>query len=290
MNKFFPLIVVIILILIWNSAYTVNERERAILFNLGKIKDTEVQPGLHFQVPFVNNVLKFEDRILTFDSKDELFLTNEKKNLLVDFYVKWRISDVGLYYRSTRGQEPRAQEVLLQRIKDGLRNEFAKRTIKEAIAGERNEIMEQIVDVEGDIYKKMLTEVGIELVDVRVIRVDLPQSISESVYDRMSAERDRIASELRAEGREQAEILRAEADRESIILVANSEKEAQILRGEGDATAADIYATAYTQDKDFYSFYRSLESYRKAFTGGSDVMLLDPDSDFFRYLDNPQGN
>jgi len=283
--KNLPIIVLVILVLIWLSAYTIDERQKGILFNLGKIVDTELQPGLHFKVPFINNVRKFSSQVLTLDAAPEQFLTVEKKNVIVDFFVKWQIDDVGLYYRRTQGQETVAQSRLSQVIKDGLRNEFAKRTIAQVISGERTEIMQSI----NITSQELARDLGIKVVDVRISRIDLPQSVSESVYNRMRAERSRTAAEFRAIGQEDAQKIRANADRQRAVVVAEAYKNAQILRGQGDATAADVYASAYSQDSDFYSFYRSLESYRKAFTSGSDVMLLDPESDFFRYLNNPQG-
>jgi len=280
-----PFLFIIVAVLVWLSAYTIDEREKGILFNLGKIVDTELEPGLHFKMPFVNNVRKFSSQVLTLDAQPEPFLTVEKKNVIVDFFVKWQIEDVGLYYRRTQGQETVAQSRLSQVIKDGLRNEFAKRTIIQAVSGERNEIMESI----NSTSRELARDLGIKVVDVRIIRIDLPQDVSESVYDRMRTERSRTAAEIRAKGREDAQKIKANADRQRAVIKANAYKDAQILRGEGDAGAADIYATAYSQDSDFYSFYRSLESYRKAFTSGSDVMLLDPDSEFFKYLNNPRG-
>lgn len=283
--KNLPIVLIVIAVLIWMSAYTIDEREKGILFNLGKIVDTELQPGLHFKFPFINNVRKFSSQVLTLDAQPEPFLTVEKKNVIVDFFVKWQIDDVGLYYRRTQGQESVAQSRLSQVIKDGLRNEFAKRTIIQAISGERKEIMQSI----NTTSQELARDLGIKVVDVRISRIDLPQNVSESVYSRMRAERSRTAADFRAKGQEDAQKIRANADRQRAVIKAEAYKDAQILRGEGDANAADIYASAYTQDSDFYSFYRSLESYRKAFTSGSDVMLLDPDSDFFKYLKNSKG-
>ncbi len=283
--KNLPIVIIVVLALLWMSAYTIDEREKGILFNLGKIVDTELQPGLHFKIPFINNVRKFSSQVLTLDAQPEPFLTVEKKNVIVDFFVKWQIDDVGLYYRRTQGQEVVAQSRLSQVIKDGLRNEFAKRTIIQAISGERKEIMQSI----NSTSQELARDLGIKVVDVRISRIDLPQNVSESVYSRMRAERSRTAADFRAKGQEDAQKIRANADRQRAVIKAEAYKEAQILRGEGDANAADVYASAYTQDSDFYSFYRSLESYRKAFTSGSDVMLLDPDSDFFKYLNNPKG-
>ncbi|HID82060.1 MAG TPA: protease modulator HflC [Chromatiales bacterium] len=268
------------------SAFIVDQREKVILFNLGKIRQVDLKPGLHFKWPFVNNVIKFDGRILTLDESPEQFLTSEKKNVMVDFYVKWRIEDVGQFYRATGGQERSAEVRLSQIIKDGLRNEFAKRTIRQVVSGERGDIMKSINEISRELAKGL----GIEVVDVRISRIDLPERISESVYDRMRAERSRIAKELRAQGQEAAERIRADADRQRTILLAEAYREAQQLRGAGDAKSAETYANAYQKDPEFYSFYRSLQSYRKAFQNKSDLMVLDPDSDFFRYFTAPTGS
>jgi membrane protease subunit HflC len=274
-----------VVLLLSMSAYTVDERDKALLFSLGEIKDANLKPGLHFKVPLVNNVIKFDSRILTLDARPERFLTVEKKNVTVDFFVKWRIEDVGQYYRSTRGHERNAQNRLSQIIKDGLRNEFAKRTIQQVVSGERQEIMASI----SSISKQLAKELGIGVVDVRISQIDLPDEVSGSVYERMRAERARIAKELRAQGSEAAERLRAFADRERTVLLATAYKESQVLRGEGDAAAAEIYARAYSADPEFYSFHRSMEAYRASFSEKSDLMVLEPGSDFFRYFKSPKG-
>jgi len=280
------IIIAVVAILIWMSAFIVDQREKVILFNLGKIRQVDLKPGLHFKWPFVNNVIKFDGRILTLDESPEQFLTSEKKNVMVDFYVKWRIEDVGQFYRATGGQERSAEVRLSQIIKDGLRNEFAKRTIRQVVSGERGDIMKSINEISRELAKGL----GIEVVDVRISRIDLPERISESVYDRMRAERSRIAKELRAQGQEAAERIRADADRQRTILLAEAYRESQQLRGAGDAKSAETYANAYQKDPEFYSFYRSLQSYRKAFQNKSDLMVLDPDSDFFRYFTAPTGS
>jgi len=285
-TKLAGILLAILAVVIWMSAYVVDEREKVILFNLGKIKQVDIKPGLHFKTPFVNNVLKFDSRILTLDQNPERFLTSEKKNVMVDFYVKWRIDDVGQYYRSTSGEERNAQSRLSQIIKDGLRNEFAKRTIRQAVSGERGDIMKSINETSRELAKGL----GIRIVDVRISRIDLPEETSGSVHDRMRAERHRIAKELRAQGGEAAERIRAEADRQRTVLLAEAYREAQFLRGAGDAKSAEIYANAYQKDPEFYSFYRSLESYRKSFQNKSDLMVLDPQSDFFRYFKAPSGS
>jgi len=285
-SKIVIAIVAVIAVAIYMSAYFVDQREKVILFNLGKIKEVDMSPGLHFKLPLVNNVVKFDGRILTLDETPERFLTSEKKNVMVDFYVKWRIEDVGQYYRATRGLERNAESRLSQIIKDGLRNEFAKRTVRQAVSGERGDIMKSINETSA----KLAKDLGVGVVDVRISRIDLPQETSGSIYERMRAERERIANELRAEGNEAAERINAEADKQRTVLIAEAFRESQELRGAGDARAAEIYANAYTRDPDFYSFYRSLESYRKSFHNQGDFMVLEPDSDFFRYFKSPGGN
>jgi membrane protease subunit HflC len=262
----------------------VNEWERAILFNLGKIQRTDIKPGLHFKVPVYNNVQTFDGRIRNTDVDPESFLTSEKKNVIVDFFVKWKIDDVKQFYVSTRGEQAIAGERLSQILKNGLRNEFARRTIREAVSGERNEIMQAISLSSRELAK----ELGIEVVDVRISRIELPKDVSDSVYDRMRAERGRIARELRAEGDEAAERIQSEADRQRTVILAEAYKQAQELRGAGDAGSAEIYANAYGGDAEFYKFYRSLESYRKSFQNKGDMLVLDPASDFFRYFNAPQ--
>ncbi|HFD88335.1 MAG TPA: protease modulator HflC [Gammaproteobacteria bacterium] len=285
MGKILAGVLILLVILVSMSAYTVDVRDKALLFSLGEIKDANLKPGLHFKIPLVNNVIKFDSRILTLDARPERFLTVEKKNVTVDFFVKWRIEDVARYYRATRGQERKAQNRLSQIIKDGLRNEFAKRTIQQVVSGERQEIMSSI----STTSKKLAKELGIGVVDVRISQIDLPDEVSGSVYERMRAERARIAKELRAQGQEAAERLRAYADRERTVILATAYKESQVLRGEGDAKAAEIYARAYSADPEFYSFHRSMESYRNSFHNKSDLMVLEPESDFFRYFKNPKG-
>lgn len=265
--------------------YTVDEREKVLLFSLGEIKNAELKPGLHFKFPLVNNVLKFDSRVLTFNEDKERFLTIEKKNVMVDFFVKWRIDNAAQYYRSTRGQEITAQSRLSQIIKDGLRNEFARRTIKQAVSGERGEIMSAI----NESSKGIASALGIDVVDVRLSRIDLPDEVSDSVYDRMRAERARIAKELRAQGKEASERIRASADRQREVILAEAYKEAQQTRGVGDAKAAATFAGAYNKNAEFYAFYRSMEAYRNSFKDKGDLMVIEPDSDFFSYFNDPTG-
>ncbi len=277
-------LLVLAVILLLNAVFTVDEREFAIKFRLGEIIRTDYAPGLHFKTPFVNNVRKFDRRILTLDARPERFLTVEKKNVIVDFFVKWRISDPERFYTSTRGDIANANALLLRIIQDGMRSEFGKRTIQEAVSGERALIME-ILTRETNARAQ---ELGLVVVDVRVKRIDLPQEVSESVYQRMEAERARVARQLRAEGSEAAERIRADAERQRTVLLAEAFREAETLRGQGDAQAAATYAAAYGRNAEFYAFYRSLQAYRNAIGHGTDLLLLSPDGEFFRYLKDPQ--
>ncbi len=262
------------------SLFTVDERELAILFRLGQIVRTDFEPGLHLKLPFVENVRKFERRIMTLDAEPERFLTSEKKNVIVDSFVKWRIGDVAQYYRAVRGDELQAQVRLAQVLKDNLRGEFGKRTIQEVVSGERSEIM----DIVTRKVNQDTRELGIQVVDVRLKRIDLPEDVSDSVFRRMEAERARVAREWRSRGAEAAERIRADADRRRTELLAEAYRDAERIRGEGDARAAAIYAEAFSKDPDFYQFYRSLEAYRAVFKDRRDVLLISPDSQFFRYL------
>lgn len=273
-------VVVVALVVGLNSVFTVDEREWAIKFRLGEIIRSEYEPGLHFKMPFINNVRFFDRRIQTFDARPERFLTVERKNVIVDFFVKWRIEDPERFYTSTNGDVRNANALLLRIIQDGLRSEFGKRTIQEAVSGERSQIME-ILTREANVRTQ---ELGLTVVDVRLKRIDLPQEVSESVYQRMDAERARVARQLRAEGSETAERIRADAERQRTVLQAEAFQTAEGLRGEGDAEAAAIYADAYGRNAEFYSFYRSLQAYRESIGQGNDLLLLSPDSRFFRYL------
>lgn len=270
----------LIAILLVMSTYVVDERERAILFRLGEIKTTEIDPGLHFKFPLVNNVRKFSSQIMTLDAPPERFLTSEKKNVIVNFFVKWRIADVGEYYKATRGVEANAQSRLSQIIKDGLRNEFGERTIQETVSSDRQEISNKMLEN----AKELTEDLGINVVDVRISQISLPEEVSGSVYDRMRAERDRVAKDFRAQGKEAAERIRAEADKKRTVILAEAYRDAEKIRGEGDARAAELYAQAYNLNSEFYSFYRSLEAYRNSFNSKEDIILLDGNSEFFRYF------
>ncbi len=265
------------------SLFTVDERELAIKFRLGKIIQTEFEPGLHFKMPFVNNVLKFPRQILTQTNPQELFLTLEKKNLFVDFFVKWRITDVGNFYRATRGDEALAAQRLIEIVKDGVRSEFAKRTVPQVVTAERRELLDNML-ASARINAR---ELGIEVVDVRVKRTEFPEEVSDSVFDRMRQERARTASELRAQGAEAAEQIRADADRQRTVILAEAYRDAEKVRGSGDAEAASIYAEAHRKDPEFFSFWRSIQAYRRSVGKESDLLVLDKGSEFFRYMDRP---
>lgn len=271
---------VLIAMLGLSSVFTVDERELAIKFRLGKIVRADYAPGLHFKVPLINNVRKFDRRILTLDARPANYLTKEKKNVIVDFFVKWRIHDVVTYYKAMSGEERKAMERIYATINDGLRSEFGKRSIQEVISGERSEIMNTMTTEAN----RQLGKFGVEVVDVRVKRIDFSDDISDSVYRRMEAERLRVAKDFRSRGAEEAEKIRAKADKERTVLLADAYKQAQTIRGEGDAKAAEIYAKAYKQDPEFFAFYRSLQAYRKSLGGETDTLVMEPDSEFFRYF------
>lgn len=271
----------IALLLISLSAFTVDQREYALVFRLGEIVSVKKEPGLYFKVPLLDNVRYFDNRILTLNWEEpDRFLTSEKKNVLVDSFVKWRIVDPAKYYVSVKGDEVAAERRLSQTVNAGLRDEFGKRTIHDVVSGERSQIME-ILRQSAD---KESRQMGIQVLDVRLKRVDLPQEVSESVYQRMEAERKRVANELRSQGAGAAEKIRADADRQREVIIAEAFREAQNIKGEGDAKASEIYADAYGKNPEFYAFYRSLEAYRNSFKNKSDVLVLEPSSDFFKYM------
>lgn len=269
-----------------SSLFIINETERAVMLRFGAIEKADIEPGLGFKVPFMNNVRRFDARILTLDSPPERIFTIEKKALMVDSFAKWRIADVGTYYQATSGEERTAVRLLSQRVNEGLRNQFGGRSLQEVVSGERDELM---ADLTRDLNEITQKEIGVELVDVRVKKIDLPDDVSGSVYDRMTSEREKEARDYRAKGREQAEVIRADADRQKAVLEAEAYRESELIRGDGDAEAASIYAAAYNQDPEFYSFVRSLNAYKNSFKGREDMLLVDPKSDFFRYLNDSQG-
>ena len=282
-------IMIIVALLVFvgsNSFYVMKETERGVLLKFGEVVNPDIQPGLHWKIPFVNNVRKFDGRVLTVDSQPERFFTQEQKALIVDSYAKFRVKDTTKFYTATNGEEARAMGLLSQRINDGLRNQVAVRTIQEVVSGERDQLMIDLADLLNDVA---LTELGVELVDVRVKQIDLPPDVSESVYRRMNAEREKEAREHRSQGQELAEGIEAAADREVTVIKANAYRDAEQIRGSGDAEATRIYADAFNQDPEFYSFTRSLKAYQESFQGQGDVLLVQPDSEFFRYLKDSQG-
>jgi modulator of FtsH protease HflC len=272
-----------LLILASLSAFTVDQRQRAIVFQLGEIKEIVNDPGLHFKWPLIQNVRYVDRRILTLDTPDtERFITSEKKNVLVDSFVKWRVEDVRQYYISVQADEQRAQTRIAQTINAALREEFGKRTVQDVVSGERDAIM-QVVRRKVD---EDVARIGVEIVDVRLKRVDLPAEVSESVYRRMKAERESVASQLRSQGFSEAEKIKAEAERDREVIIAEAYRGAQRVKGEGDARASAIYAKAFGDNPEFYSFYRSMEAYRSTFKGKNDLLVVDPSSEFFRYFKN----
>lgn len=278
------IIVVAIFFLGSSAIYIVDERQQAILFQLGEVIDVKTEPGLYFKIPVAQNVRYFERRILTMDTEEpERFITSEKKNVLVDLFVKWRIIDVKQYYISVRGDESLAQTRLAQTINASLRDEFGNRTVHDVVSGERDMIME-IMRQKADSDAR---SIGVEVVDVRLKRVDLPKEVSESVYRRMEAERKRVANELRSTGAAESEKIRADADKQREIILAEAYREAQKTMGDGDSQASATYAAAFQKDPEFYAFWRSIDAYKQSFKNKSDMMVLEPTSDFFKYLKNP---
>ncbi len=263
-----------------SAIYTVDQREKAIVFRFGEIIESNDEPGIHFKIPFIEDVQKYDARIQTMDAAPERYLTIEKKNLVVDSFVKWRIRDVAKYYVTVSGLLSSARARLAQRVNDSLREEFGKRTVQEVISGDRGKIM-NIVQLATD---EQAREIGVEVVDVRLKRVDWDPEISERVYKRMDAERSRVAKELRAQGAEEAEKIRADAERQREITLANAFREAEQVRGEGDATATAVYADAFGRDSEFYTLYRSLNAYKETFQTEKDLLVIEPDSEFFKYF------
>lgn len=283
MKPFVPIAAIIALFLAMDSVYEVQESQVAVRFQIGRIVETDILPGIHFKLPLVQNVLKFDRRILSLDGQPERYLTSEKKDVNVDFFVKWRIEDVRRYYQATAGNEINAQQRLSPMVKEAIRNEIIQRTLKEVVGGERTNLAERFVEAANPGAQSL----GVTIVDIRIKRIDLPEDgqVIASVFDRMRAERLRVASQLRAQGTEQSETIRSNADRERVIEVAEAERDAQRLRGEGDAIAAETYAKAYQESAEFYAFYRSLETYRKGFADGKGVLVLDKNAEFLRYFE-----
>jgi len=268
-------------VVVLNSLYVVTELERAVLLEFGEVIESDIEPGLHLKKPFINNVTKFDSRVLTLDAPPERFLTLEKKAVIVDSFAKFRVSDAQLFYTSTSGDETRAENLLRQRINNGLRNEISKRSLHEVVSGERDQLMDVLTKRVDEVAR---LELGVEVVDVRVKKIDLPPEVSQSVYARMNTERDIEAREHRAQGQELAAGVRADAGRQREIVLAQAYAEAEGIRGDGDAQAASIYADAFNKDKEFYKFYRSMTAYKRTFSNRGDILLIQPNSDFFKYL------
>ncbi|OAI12949.1 protease modulator HflC [Methylomonas lenta] len=268
------------LVLASMSVFHVNEDQRAVLFRLGEIVKSDLKPGLHFMTPIINNVSTFDARVLTLDAKSERFLTSEKKNVIVDSFVKWRIGDVGLFYTTVGGDEFQANLRLDQIMKDAMRSEFGVRTIKQLISEDRSALRDTLLEKLAPTAEKF----GIKLIDIRIKRIDLPPEVSSSVYQRMRAERERVAREFRSQGAESAELISAEADKQKQVLVANAKRESENIRGRGDAESAEIYSKSFGKNPEFYAFYRSLQAYQTSFEKTQDTLVLKPNSDFFKYF------
>ena len=283
----FVIAILALIILLANSLYIVTDKQTAILLRFGEIIDPKIESGLHFKIPILNTVRKFDSRVLTLDAIPQPYFTEEKKRLIVDAFVKWRISDNEQFYvTSSGGQLSALRTLLTQRVDEGLRNQFGKRTVQDVISGERDELMRVLT---ADLNKVANSELGVEVIDVRVKKIELPSEVNDSVYNRMRTERERLAQELRAEGNEIAEEIRANADKERTVILADAYKTAEIIKGEGDAEATSTYAKAFNKDPEFYEFTRSLSAYQSTFENKSDVLLIDPESDFFKYLDSSFG-
>lgn len=288
MNNLIKLVVLAftLLVVLANSVFVISEFERGVKLRFGKLVEADLRPGIHVKIPLAEDVRVFDGRILTVDAQPASFFTIEKKRLIVDSYAKWRIQDVATYYTSTGGVESVAQNRLANRVNTGLRNQFGNRTLNEVVSGERELLMRNITN---GLNETVLQELGIEVVDVRVKRIDLPPELSSQVYRRMTSERTKEATEIRSTGKERSEKIRASADRERTIEMANAYRDAEQLRGQGDAEAASIYADAFSRDEEFYAFIRSLNAYKAAFSNKSDILLVEPNSDFFKYLKNQNG-
>ena len=282
-NIFISAFSLIAVIFISQSLFVVSEVEREVKLRFGEIVQFDVEPGLHFKWPIINSVRYFDSRILTLDAQPQRYLTSEKKALMVDSFIKWRVKDVAKYFTTTGGDEERAKRLLSQRVDTGLRNEFGVRTVKEVVSGERDQLMNSLTSMLDEIAQD---ELGVQVIDLRVKRIDLPLEVSESVYNRMRTERQRLARELRAQGNEVAEKIRATADKDKTVILADAYRMAEEIKGDGDAEATATYASAFTKDPEFYDFTRSLKAYQSTFETKGDILLIDPDSDFFKYLDN----
>ncbi len=285
--NFAPVLIglVVLAVVLSGSMFTVSQTQNALVFQLGEVVSVKKTPGLYFKLPLVQNVRYFDTRILTLDAADpESFITSEKKNVLVDSFIKWRVVNAKQFYVSVGGDETRAAIRLKQTVNDGLRAEFGKRTINDVVSGKRDEVM-RAIRTQADRFASTL---GVQVVDVRIKRVELPASVSENVYRRMDAERKKVANELRSTGAAEAEKIKADADKQKEVIVAEAYRDAQGVKGNGDAKASAVYAAAYGKNPEFYSFYRSMQAYRESFKSKSDMMVLDPSADFFKYMKNPR--
>jgi len=274
-------IAALVVLLAFDGVYQVNQTERAVLLRFGAVQRADVPPGLHFKWPIADSVKITDARVLTLDASAERYFTIEKKPLIVDSFVKWRVADVSTYYTSTSFDEQRAERLLSERVNEGLRNQISRRSMHEVISGARDELMQELTETLDNYMRR---DVGVEVVDVRVKRIDLPPEVSNAVYDRMNSERQILGRQFRATGRERALEIRADADRQVVVIAADAYSRAEELRGEGDGKSAAIYAAAFSQDADFYRFYRSINAYVNVFENKSDLLVLDPNSEFFRYL------
>jgi len=278
----FVLVVLVGLALLANaSIYRVLETEKAVKLRFGRLIDSNIQPGLHVKMPIADDIRKFDARVLTLDARPESYYTIQKKRLDVDSFAKWRVANVDTYYKATGGDENIARQRLAGRVNDGLRNEFGIRTLHEVVSGERDQLMEKLTVA---LNTQVQADLGIEVIDVRVKKIDFPQEVSGPVFERMRADREKEARQYRSQGREEAETIRADADKQKVVIEAEAYREAEQTRGDGDARAAAIYAAAYNQDPEFYAFYRSLNAYKQTFGNKDDLLVLEPDSDFFKYL------
>lgn len=285
-NSVLIFVVAVVVGLLAASVFTVQETERAIVLRFGAVTETDVEPGLHFKLPIAETVKKFDARVLTLDSQSETYYTLEKKPLIVDSFVKWQVQDVERYYTATSGEELRAERLLQERVNEGLRNQISRRDMHEVISGSRDELMAELTE---NLDSVMRSNVGVRVVDVRVKRIDLPTAVSESVYDRMNSERKIEAEQYRAQGRELALGIKADADRQTVVISADAYNKSEQLRGDGDAKSAETYAAAFQKDPEFYEFYRSINAYTTVFDNKGDMMILDPNSEFFKYLKQSGG-
>ena len=291
MRNFSIVALILIILLSFSALFVVSEGERAIVIQFGKVKrDVAEQtvvygPGLHFKLPFVEKIRKLDARIQTLDDVPDRFVTAEKKDLIVDSFIKWRVSDFATYYLSTGGLKTQAEQLLKQKVNNALRTEFGNRTIKEIVSGEREELMQQAIEA-----AKSSSDLGIEVLDVRVKQINLPLEVSKFIFERMRTERLKVAKKHRSEGQERAEIIRADIDARITVLLAEAEREAQMLRGQGEASAAQIYAQAFGKNPEFFTFVRSLDAYKNSFSNKNDILVVEPESDFFKYMKSTSGN